>query len=233
VTAPRMLRPGPGQLSLALAGVPEVASEPVGARRLRAVRRHERATPPAPPPPPRPTPPAPPTPARARVAPPARSGDLHGAAPTSRQVRAIVLRVEQLPDGRWRLTMPRVPAWCAAASNPGQVAAEIRRAFIEAQIAAYSDWKGTVLDIDVPTVNYDRRNGRRPKRSKPNPLRKDTHPVTAWKTCPDGRWRSPKGLLYDESCQVVQRVIERRRRLGMSPRPDISDHDGTGERQSA
>lgn len=227
MTAPRFLRPGPGQLALALAGVPDrpVCASP---RRLRAVKAHERAAAP----PPRPAPPKPP-----RPAPPVRKqhpGDLHGAGPTSRQVTTITLRVEQMPDGRWRLTQPRVPAWVAVASSAGQLVAEVRRGFVEAQCVAYADWRGTVPDIEVPSVNYDRRNGRRPKRSKPNPLRKDTHPPTAWLVLPDGRWRSPKGHLFAEECQVVQRVMQRRVRFGLAARPDATDqHERNEERQTA
>lgn len=144
------------------------------------------------------------------------SGELHGPADTSRQVRAITVRVEQLPDGRWRLAMPRVPAWAAAASNAAQLAVALRGAFREAQCAAYSDWRGHQYDAEVP---MHRRRRNRPGHP-PNVDRRDVHPPNAWRLAPDGRWVSPRGLLYPEDTDVVQKVMRRRHRLGLSPRPD-------------
>lgn len=148
-------------------------------------------------------------PTRARRAP----GELHGPADTSRQVRTITVRVEQLPDGRWRFTQPRVGGWAAAANTPGEVAAALRRAFTEAQVAAYSDWRGTVWDGAMPSYRRHRPTARSRRRC-------DVYSPTEWKLTGDGRWISPKGLKYPEERQAVQRVMAARRKMGLSSRPD-------------
>lgn len=142
-------------------------------------------------------------------------GELHGAAPVPHQVREIVVRVEQLTDGRWRLTQPRVPGWVQAARSAPELAAALRRGFTEAQIAAHSTWRGHIYDADAPT----QRRIRAP-RSAPNKYRRDVHDPRAWRRVPDGRWISPKNHLYPEDTQAVQRVIAARRRLGLPPHPD-------------
>lgn len=205
-------RPGPGQLVLVLPGLPNPTPRPT-----RPPTRQRRQPPPARPPAgyvaPRPH-----GPVKARQIP----GELHGAAQTPRQVQDILLRVQQTPDGRWRLTQPRVPEWVTVASNAHQLVAGIRSGFTEAQIAAHSQWRGTAYDAEVPT--YRRR---RPKRSAAKKTRKDVHPFDAWKltgTC-DQRgvplWQSPgaKQLVYPEDTQVVQRVMDKREKAGYARRP--------------
>lgn len=148
-------------------------------------------------------------------------GVLQGPAPTSRQVKTITLQVEQLDGGKWRLTMPRIPAWAHVASAPPHVLVAIRSAFTEAQVAAYSSWRGHQYDADVlPPVR------RRPPRKAANKTRKDIHPPDAWLMTgdvgDDGApiWCSPKGLRLSENSQVVQRVKKKRVKWGLSPRPD-------------
>lgn len=203
--------PGPGQLVLVLPGVP---NPPKPAR--PPVR--QRQTPPRPPVPAGRVTPRPHGPVKARQMP----GELYGAAQTSRQVQDILLRFQQTPDGRWRITQPRVPEWIKVASNVHQLAEAVRSGFTEAQIAAHSDWRGVRHDLEVP--DYRRR---RPKRSAAKKVRKDVYPVDAWKltgTC-DQRgvplWQSPgaKRLTFAEDCQVVQRVMAKREKAGLARRP--------------
>jgi hypothetical protein len=212
-TSTKCRTPGPGQLVLILPGLP--AGQPHQPRVRRPQPAPERPPVTASRPVPRPH-----GPVKARQIP----GELHGAAPTARQVRTMTLNVEQLDGGKWRLTLPRIPAWAAVAATPSQVAVGIRSAFTELQIAAYADWRNTVLDIDV--VTYRRR---RPKRSAAKKVRKDVHPPEAWRLTgeSDARgvplWQSPgaKQLCYAEDCQVVQRVIAKREKAGLAPRPDL------------
>ncbi len=150
-------------------------------------------------------------------------GELHGAAQTSRQVREIVLKVQQTHDGRWRITQPRIPTFVQVASNAAQLVVAVRTGFVEAQVAAYSDWRGTAYDGEV--VTYRRR---RPKRSAPKKIRKDVHPFQAWKLTGEvdmrgiPLWQSPgaKQLTFPEDTQCVQRVMDKREKAGLARRPD-------------
>lgn len=211
--------PGPGQL--ALPGFP--APLPAGkSRALRSVPTGPSAltasAAPAP---------ALPRPQRPLGLRPTGPGELHGPATTSRQVRAITVRVEQIDQGRWRFTQPRVPGWVAVGYRAPDVVAALRQGFTEAQVAAYSDWRNTVYDS--PDVGAYRR-------SKPltrSKRRCDVYEVDAWKLDLDGRWVSPKGLRFREDRQVVQRVIEQRRRLGLPARPDPVQPDTTASARPA
>lgn len=204
--------PGPGQLVLVLPGIP---TRPVVVVEKSVRQRQVKPTPLRVAPAPAPTPP------RARPRPPVQQhrgpGELIGAAPTSRQVKVMTLRVEQLDGGKWRLTLPRIPAWGAVVATPAQLAVGIRSGFTEMQVAAYSDWKNCRYDLDVP--DYRRR---RPKRSAPMKNRRDVHAPTKWKEIPDGRWVSPSGLLYPADCQVVLRVRRKLFRQGLGLNPDDS-----------
>lgn len=163
-------------------------------------------------------------------------GELHGPADTSRQVRQVVLKVEQLEDGTWRFTSPRMPGWGAAARHAGEVTAVIRRSFTEAQAAAYSQWRGTAYDVStvVPTEAPMYRRSRPRARSK---RRCDVYDPAAWLLTDQSRqvqgrgdvplWMSPSGHLYPESTQAVARVMAARESVGLSPRPDPVSPGGT------
>jgi hypothetical protein len=164
--------------------------------------------------PPKPTPPS-----RLAHRPPVRPGrgELQ-AVPNGvpRQVRHLVVRIEQLPDGRWLFSQPKVGGWSAAARNPGEVAVAIRSAFREAQVAAYSDFRHHAYDAPDAPLH---------RRSKPiarTGRRCDVYSPTEWKLDPErpGVWISPKNLRFPEDRQVVQRVIAARVAAGLSPRPD-------------
>lgn len=156
-------------------------------------------------------------------------GELKGPADTSRQVRHVVLKVEQLEDGTWRFTSPRMPGWGAAARHAGEVTAAIRRSFTEAQAAAYSQWRGTAYDVStvVSTEAPLYRRSRPRARSK---RRCDVYDPAAWVLTDQTRlvagrgevplWMSPSGHLYPESTQAVSRVMAARESVGLAPRPD-------------
>lgn len=157
---------------------------------------------------------------RARVRGPVKPrrvvGELHGPADVPRQVRRIPLIVEQLDGGMWRFTLPRAPGWAAVARNPAEAAHAIRRAFTEAQIVAYSDWRGTIYDSPEAAGPEFRRSRPRARSSR----RCDVYHPTEWRLDVDGYWISPKGHRYPENRQVVQRVMRARRDLGLPARPD-------------
>lgn len=222
-------RPGPDQL--AFPGLP-VPPEPVRVRRGARAAAAELAAPPfvvAQPPAPAPCRCTTSQPARAVPRPhgPVKArqpvGELRGPAPTTRQVKTITVQVEQLDGNRWLLRMPRVPAWGQAASNSGQLVAAVRDAFREAQVAAYSEWRSVVYDGEVHSVSR-----RRPRRTAPMKQRKDIHSATDWLVTTEvddngaRLWLSPKGLKYAEDRQVVQRVMDKRERMGLARRPDVA-----------
>jgi hypothetical protein len=128
-------------------------------------------------------------------------------------VRSITVTVAQLDDGRWRLTQPRVPGWVAAASNPGELVAALRHGFTESQVAAHSQWRGHVYDAEVPQYRRSRPIARSRRRC-------DVYSPDMWQLIDDGRWISPKGHIYPEDRQAVQRVMKARVDMGLPARPD-------------
>jgi hypothetical protein len=143
-------------------------------------------------------------------------GDLQGPPEgVSRQVRIIDVRVEQLDDGRWKVTQPRVPAWGAVVRSPGELAAALRRGFTESQVAAHSNWRGHIYDGAAVTYKRSRPTARSRKRC-------DVYSADMWSLDPDkpGVWVSPKGFRYPEERQVVQRVMAARKSMGLAERPD-------------
>lgn len=144
----------------------------------------------------------------------ARRGELQGPPPNvPRQVRVITVRIEQLEDGRWKFTQPRIPGWGAAARNAGEVTAALRQGFVEAQVGGYSDWRGHVYDGSGPEYRRSRPAARSKRRC-------DVYDATAWRFAADGVWISPKGLRFPEGRQVVQRVMDARVAMGLPARPD-------------
>lgn len=201
----RARAPGPGQL--ALPGLPAPAAPSPPPRNLRSVPTGLTAS-------------APPAPAVSRPQRPlglrpSGPGELQGPAPARRQIDEITMRVKQLDGGRWRFTQPRVPGWVAVGHRAPDVVQAIRQGFTEAQVAAYSDFRGHRSDLVSDAGEY-----RRSKPLRRSKRRCDVYEVDAWRLDPDGRWVSPKGLRFREDRQVVQRVMEQRRRMGLPARPD-------------
>ncbi len=153
---------------------------------------------------------------------PSGRGELQGPAVARRQIQAITVRVEQLDGGRWRFTQPRVPGWVAVAHRAPDVVGAIRQGYTEAQVASYSDWRGHRSDLLPDAGEY-----RRSKPLRRSKRRCDVYEVDAWRLDADGRWVSPKGLRFAEDRQVVQRVMQQRRRAGLPARPDPVAFDST------
>ena len=155
-----------------------------------------------------------------------------GAANTAHQVRSINVRVEQLADGKLRITTPTARGWAAVAANQPELARAIAGAFTEAQVAAYARWRGTQYDLDALTAHVpgDPLAGRKPQRQKAGnkrarrtgegwsygQQRPDVHLPNEWAEQPDGRWRSPSGRMYRADAAQVVRV---RRRLEQETAP--------------
>lgn len=144
------------------------------------------------------------------------------------QVRAVTLQVEQLPDGKIRLSTPAARGWAAVSGNPHELARAVAGAFVEAQCAAYARWRGERYELDEltePVANDPLAPPRRPLRRRTatanvgwgrNQERPDSHPVDQWERLPDGRLRSPAGLTYRPDTVIAQRVLARAARLGIA-----------------
>jgi hypothetical protein len=134
------------------------------------------------------------------------------------QVRELNLRVEPLPGGGVRVSTPQARGWAAVAKSESELARAVLSAFTEVQIAAYSAWKGQVYDLDALT-DVDPAD---PKTALPAPpvrrnrtTRSDVAHPSEWARLPDGRWRSPRGRVYGPESQLVRRVVQNRRALGI------------------
>jgi hypothetical protein len=152
-----------------------------------------------------------------------RQGETHtpgtlGAARVPHQVREVSLRIETLPDGGLRVSTPQARGWAAVAKTPRELTDAVARAFTEAQLASYAAWKGQLYDLDEltdvdpgdPITALPASNRRRDRT-----VRSDTRHPADWARLADGRWRSPGGRVYQESSQLVQRVIANRRAIGI------------------
>jgi len=144
------------------------------------------------------------------------------------QVRAITLQVEQLADGKYRVSTPAARGWAAVGRTPADVGRAVASAFVEAQCAAYARWRGERYDLDEltePVVGDAMAPPRRPVRRRTNrdnvgwgrnQDRPDQHAVEDWERMPDGRLRSPAGLVYKADSLVGQRVLARAARMGVA-----------------
>jgi hypothetical protein len=132
------------------------------------------------------------------------------------QVREIVLQVEALDGGRYRV-----------ATGPADLARAMEGAFIEVQCAAYARAHGEMYDLDYLTdpVEADplasaRPGTRRGTNLAPvgwgrNQRRPDLHDPASWTKLPDGSWRSPGGFTHRSGSQMVRRVVRRRTEAGL------------------
>lgn len=141
------------------------------------------------------------------------------------QIREITLRVEAIAIGL-RFSTPSARGWAAVARTPAEVPRAIQAAFTEAQVAAYAQLHGQVYDLDALTGSIDGDPmapplERRRAPAKPGigwargQVRPDAYDPAEWSQLPDGNWRSPGGRVHKAGSQMVQRVVRRRRLLGL------------------
>lgn len=148
-----------------------------------------------------------------------------------RRVRTISARIDDLGDGTFRITPTTTPGFSVAASTaaPGGIGHALRIAFVEAQVAAYADWRGAQYDLDgVTSVDPNDSTGLAPSRRRPRrPARRsgtgwargqdrpDVHPPERWQPNEDGSFTSPGGRVYGPGTQQARKA---RARLGL-PHP--------------
>ncbi len=134
-----------------------------------------------------------------------------------RQVRTITLTVEQLDGGRLRFTQPGAPGWVVVGRTPVELVRALRSAFVERQVAAHATWRGSIYDH--PAAPQLRRHKPR-SRGKRRP---DCYSYDEWLIDDAGKWVSPGGHRYPENTQVVRRVMEGRKRMGLPERPGAGE----------
>lgn len=154
-------------------------------------------------------------------------GQLKGPAAVPHQVREVTVRFESLPGGKLRVSTPQARGWAAVVQNEREMARAVSSAFTEAQVAAYSRWRGERYDLDDLTepVHGDamappRAPVRRRKNTGEtgwggNQRRPDSHDPAKWVKLPDGRWQSPSGKSWRAECKLVQQVIARRQQFNL------------------
>lgn len=138
-------------------------------------------------------------------------------APVGHSPAAIMVMVEPLHGGGYRLSTPHARGWAMQVQNPIQLARSVEMAFREVQIAAYARAQGKVYDLDGmtmqvagdPLASAPAARERRPRVSR------KPHSPADWQMVANGSWRSPKGRVYGPATQVVQRVVENRKRMGL------------------
>lgn len=213
---PRRALVGSGQLSIPLPPS-MVRTVPAGARRAA---------------------PQPPQRAAAR---PVRSPVTQGG-----RTRRLLLEVERVRSARGeglRLRSPRMVGWAAVAYTPQELAAAVRQAQTEADIAAYARWRGSSYDEpDAIAAGQDRTpppragSGRLRRAAQDRPvsqlpdgaawgvnrklLRPDVADPAEWTVLPDGRLQSPpragrKPLIYGRDTTMGRRILDRRREAGL------------------
>lgn len=90
--------------------------------------------------------------------------------------------------------------------------------FTEAQVAAYSRFRGREYDLKAEPPDPPR---------KPRGHRQDVHDPRGWKLDDDGRWIDPgSGRRWKPESQTVQRVMRRLEALGLAPTPDRLEPPG-------
>lgn len=139
---------------------------------------------------------------------------------TPHQPNTISLTVEQLPDGRFRLSTSQARGWAYAARSPLDLARGLQAAFTEVQVASYGRARGEAYDLDVltehrpgdPLAGSPQQRVRRLGGNAP-------YSPAQWEktTTPEGavRWRSPAGRLYRPDTKAVLLMVEKRKAMDL------------------
>lgn len=135
-----------------------------------------------------------------------------------RMPKAIMVMIEPLASGGYRLSTPYARGWATAVRTPNELAQGVRHAFTETQVAAYAHAHGKVYDLDGLTgqVAGDPLAGRPVAREQRSRRGRRSHSPADWQMTDNGSWKSPKGRVYGPTTQVVQRVLAARERLGLA-----------------
>lgn len=131
---------------------------------------------------------------------------------------AIMVMIEPLPSGGYRLSTPHARGWAARVRTPVELAHGMRQAFTEVQVSAYARAHGKVYDLDGMTgqVTGDPLAGLPVAREKRPRRGRRAHSPADWQMTDNGSWKSPKGRVYGPATQVVQRVLAGRQRMGLA-----------------
>lgn len=141
----------------------------------------------------------------------------------SHRPQTIALQVDDLGNGRYRLSTPHARGWAAQASNPVTLARALMAAFCEVEVAAYSRQRGNAYDLDVLTVQVpgdplaSAPQARQRRATSAARTSRKRYPPENWEQLADdsGRWRSPSGRVYRADTRIVRDVKARRAALGL------------------
>jgi len=131
---------------------------------------------------------------------------------------AIMMLVEPLASGGYRLSTPHARGWAARVRTPIELAQGVHKAVTETQVAAYARAHGKVYDLDGLTgqVAGDPLAGQPVSREQRRRRGRRSHSPADWSMTDNGSWKSPNGRVYGPSTQVVQRVLAGRERMGLT-----------------
>lgn len=153
------------------------------------------------------------------------------------QAQRVDLSVTRTATG-YLLESPTLPGWSRHVHSLTTLRDGIGAAFVEAEIAAYARFRGTLYDaadhqgdaFDAPPPPAPPPPERRHPSEPPPPTeipragysqdavhRPDCHDPAEWTPLPDGsgRWRSPGGLTYGPHTSMVASITTRRSLLGL------------------
>jgi hypothetical protein len=150
-------------------------------------------------------------------------GELAGPAATARQVRRVPgVTIEEVSPGV--LQFSAAFGWKSGhVRNAVELARVVSSLFTEAQVAAYSRWRGRQYDLapepeDAPQCLTASVRRRRPERPGSRP---DVYDPRDWRIDDDGKWIDPgTGRRWRPESAQVQRVQDKREELGLARIPD-------------
>jgi hypothetical protein len=142
--------------------------------------------------------------------------EVRGPAATRNQVRSVSVRIDDLGNGKLRISAPTARGWARTVRTRDELVRAVGEAFTEAQLASYARWRGEAYDHDAlsdvdetdplvasaPHIRAVVRSGR-----------SDVHSPLDWVPLEDGTWRSPAGRVFGGDTDAVRRVKAKRAKL--------------------
>lgn len=141
---------------------------------------------------------------------------LQGPADTRNQVRSVALRIDDMGNGRLRISAPYARGWAREVRTRDGLVHAVAEAFRETQIASYAQYRGEAYDHDAesPVDNSDPLVAAAPRIERDQRVgRSDIHDPREWTPLPDGSMRSPAGRVFGPNTDAVRRVKAKRARL--------------------
>jgi len=122
--------------------------------------------------------------------------------------------IEQLGDGRVRVTSPALVGWVIIGRGADTVVRAVSEGFRELAVARYAASRGVAYDLSP--LGVDEAGDRHPRTRRAGRVYRRAHDPADWTPLPDGSWRAPGGASYPPMAAVVARVIAARAARGLS-----------------